>query len=55
VRTRWNSSYLAWKRLLELKVAIQWLANTLYLEYTKNDKEDGDYLRLIALTENEWK
>ncbi|CAB5191218.1 unnamed protein product [Rhizophagus irregularis] len=54
VCTRWNSFYLAWKRLLELKVAIQWLANTLYLAYTKNDKDDGDYLKLIALTENKW-
>lgn len=55
VRTRWNSSYLAWKRLLELKVAIQWLANTLHLAYIKNDKDDGDYLKSIALTENEWR
>ena len=54
VRTRWNSSYLAWKRLLELKVAIQWLENTLHLSYAKDDKDDGDYLKLISLTENEW-
>lgn len=37
VRTRWNSSYLAWSRLLELKVAITWLINTLHLAYTKDD------------------
>jgi hypothetical protein len=54
VCTRWNSSYLAWKRLLELKVAIQWLENTLHLSYAKDDKDDGDYLKLISLTENEW-
>jgi hypothetical protein len=54
VRTRWNSSYLAWTRLLELKVAIQWLENTLHLAYVKDDKDDGDYLKLIALTESEW-
>src|SRR5947207_5823562 len=33
MRTRWNSSYLAWRRLLELKVAIKWLENTLHLSY----------------------
>ena len=55
VRTRWNSSYLAWKRLLELKVAVQWLENTLHLSYLKDDKDDGDYLKQIALTENEWR
>jgi hypothetical protein len=54
VRTRWNSSYLAWKRLLELKVAIKWLENTLHLAYLKDDKDDGDYLKSIALTESEW-
>ena len=54
VRTRWNSSYLAWKRLLELKVAIKWLENTLHLAYTKDDRDDDDYLKLIALTESEW-
>lgn len=54
VRTRWNSSYLAWRRLLELKVAIKWLENTLHLSYIKDDKDDGDYLKLIALTEPEW-
>jgi hypothetical protein len=51
---RWNSSYLAWSRLLELKVAITWLTNTLHLAYTKDDRDDGDYLKLIALTEPEW-
>ncbi|CAB4395082.1 unnamed protein product [Rhizophagus irregularis] len=54
VRTRWNSSYLAWKRLLELKVAIKWLENTLHLAYIKDDRDDGDYLKLIALTDSEW-
>ena len=55
VRTRWNSSYLAWKRLLELKVAIKWLENTLHLAYyTRDDRDDGDYLKLIALTDSEW-
>jgi len=54
VRTRWNSSYLAWTRLLELKVAIKWLENTLHLAYIKDDKDDGEYLKLIALTEAEW-
>jgi len=54
VHTRWNSSYLAWARLLELKIAIKWLENTLHLAYSKDDKDDGDYLKLISLTESEW-
>ena len=55
VRTRWNSFYLAWKRLLELKITIQWLENTLHLSYARDEKNDGDYLKQIALTENEWR
>ncbi|CAI2188608.1 2615_t:CDS:2, partial [Funneliformis geosporum] len=37
----------------ELKVAIKWLENTLHLDYTKDDRDDGDYLKLIALTDSE--
>ncbi|CAG8691807.1 10352_t:CDS:2, partial [Ambispora gerdemannii] len=36
VRTRWNSSYYSWQRLLELREAIEWLATTLPLQRENN-------------------
>ncbi|CAG8853093.1 37615_t:CDS:2, partial [Gigaspora margarita] len=54
VHTRWNSMYLAWKRLLELKNAILYLITILKISSEKDDKDDADYLGQINLTELEW-
>jgi len=54
VKTRWNSTLIAWKRLIELRRPIQFLTNTLVLSENRADREDGDYLEKIALTLNEW-
>jgi len=39
VETRWNSSYLAWKRLLKIKDLIDVLASTLMID--PNTRRDG--------------
>lgn len=55
VSTRWNSSYLAWVRLKELRKAIEYLVLMLPSESERCDRLDGEYLKLINLTENEWR
>ncbi|CAG8730445.1 9098_t:CDS:2 [Gigaspora rosea] len=55
VRTRWNSTYLAWKRLLELKNAIFYLITILKISSEKDDKGDTDYLDRINLIDSEWR
>ena len=39
---------------IRIKGCYKWLENTLHLAYTKDDKDDGDYLKLIAFAEAEW-
>ncbi|CAG8586357.1 22181_t:CDS:1, partial [Gigaspora rosea] len=41
VKTRWNSKYHSWKRLLKLRKAIEWLCLTLPLSDDSNDGADG--------------
>ncbi|CAG8856777.1 10730_t:CDS:1, partial [Gigaspora margarita] len=53
VHTRWNSTYLAWKCLLELKNAILYLITILKISSEKDDKDNADYLGQINLTELE--
>ncbi|CAG8808191.1 44085_t:CDS:2 [Gigaspora margarita] len=55
VLTRWNSSYLAWIWLKELQKAIEYLVLMLLLESEHCDRLDGEYLKLINLTKNEWR
>ncbi|CAG8618012.1 10001_t:CDS:2, partial [Scutellospora calospora] len=55
VPTRWNSSYLAWVRLKELQKAIDYLVLMLPSESERCDRLDGEYLKLINLTETEWR
>ena len=40
---------------IRIKGCYKWLENTLHLAYTKDDKDDGDYLKQIALTESKWR
>ncbi|CAG8856061.1 40284_t:CDS:1, partial [Gigaspora margarita] len=54
IRTCWNSTYLAWKHLLELKNAILYLITILKISSEKDNKDDADYLGQINLTELEW-
>ena len=54
VLTRWNSSFLAWERLLYLKDAIDQLAIDLARNQDNNIKKDGRRLKKINLSEDEW-
>jgi hypothetical protein len=53
VETRWNSSYLAWKRLIKIKDLIDILASTLLID--PDTRRDGKRLKNINLTEDEWR
>ncbi|CAB5394103.1 unnamed protein product [Rhizophagus irregularis] len=52
VETHWNSSYLAWKRLLKIKDLIDVLVSTLMID--PNTRRDGKRLKDINLTDDEW-
>jgi len=54
VSTRWNSSYYAWDRLFYLKDAITRLQVDLLTSTNREDKSDGNKLRKIMLSEEEW-
>lgn len=54
VVTRWNSSFLAWKRLLEIKPYIDILVTTLPIANDIDSKKDGYRLTEIMLTKDEW-
>ncbi|CAG8657436.1 5112_t:CDS:2 [Cetraspora pellucida] len=51
VQTCWNSMYIAWKRLHELKNAILYLITILKFSSEKDNKDDTSYLEQINLTE----
>ncbi|CAB5369131.1 unnamed protein product [Rhizophagus irregularis] len=50
----WNSSYLAWNRLIKLKGYIKGLLNHLELESDPDSQKDAKRLRNIMITEDEW-
>ncbi|CAG8780991.1 23524_t:CDS:2, partial [Gigaspora rosea] len=54
VVTRWNSTYNAWVRMLELKAYIEILASSLTVQSEKDAIEDGKRLKSIMITDDEW-
>jgi hypothetical protein len=54
VETRWNSSYLAWKRLIKIKDIIDVLASTMMIDSDPSTRRDGKRLKEINLTDGEW-
>ncbi len=54
IETRWNSSYLAWKRLIKIKDLVDILASTMLIDPDLSTRRDGKRLKNINLTENEW-
>ena len=52
--TRWNSSYLAWVRLLYLKGWIKILLNVLSYNTDLDSKRDAKRLKQIMITNDEW-
>lgn len=55
VKTRWNSSFYSWQRLLLLKNAIVFLPSKLKADHIRENTNDGKRLERIMLTEDEWK
>ncbi len=53
VETRWNSSYLAWKRLIKIKDLIDVLASTMVIDSDPSTRRDGKRLKKINLTKDE--
>ena len=53
IETRWNSSYLAWKRLIKIKDLVDILASTMLIDPDLSTRHDGKRLKNINLTENE--
>ncbi|CAG8451502.1 6231_t:CDS:2 [Cetraspora pellucida] len=54
-RTRWNSAYLAWKRILELYPAMRSLAASLQFKPDTISKKEGEKLDQLCLTLEEKK
>jgi len=54
VETRWNSSYLAWKRLIKIKDLVEIMATTMMIDPILSTRYDGRKLKSINLTEEEW-
>ncbi|CAG8824782.1 1572_t:CDS:2, partial [Cetraspora pellucida] len=53
-KTRWNSSYLAWKRLIKLRPAINVMISILETETDRVSKREVKQLKKINLTNTEW-
>ncbi|CAB4406355.1 unnamed protein product [Rhizophagus irregularis] len=54
IKTRWNSKYHSWNRLLKLRKAIEWLGATLPLSDNYDDRADGRRLKKRLLLPHEW-
>jgi hypothetical protein len=54
VPTRWNSSYLAWKRLLKIRNLIDVMASSLSIDSDAQARKDGKRLKKINLVDDEW-
>jgi hypothetical protein len=50
VKTRWNSTYLAWKRVLELHNAIRFVSTSLLAEPDRASKLEGEKLERLCLS-----
>src|SRR5439155_21325877 len=51
---RWNSSYLAWDRLIYLQCAILQLNVNLSCSFICDEKADSAKLKKVILNDNEW-
>ncbi|GBC17178.1 zinc finger BED domain-containing protein 1-like [Rhizophagus irregularis DAOM 181602=DAOM 197198] len=49
VKTRWNSTYLAWKRLLELHNSIRFVSTSLLSKSDRASQKDGEKLERLCL------
>ncbi|GES83202.1 zinc finger BED domain-containing protein 1-like [Rhizophagus clarus] len=54
ISTRWNSSYLAWDRLIFLQYVVLQLSVNLSCSLISEEKTDGIRLKKIMIKDNEW-
>ncbi|MDW3631293.1 MAG: hypothetical protein QOK71_07640 [Nitrososphaeraceae archaeon] len=54
VKTRWNSTYKAWVRLLDLKDVIKELINSMQLVSDRDTKYDVKRLKKVMLNYQKW-
>ncbi|CAG8853053.1 25285_t:CDS:1, partial [Gigaspora margarita] len=52
--TRWNSSYIAWKRLLQIKRAVKLMEATMGADNDYNIRKDAIRLKSLMIIEEEW-
>lgn len=52
-RTRWNSTFLAWKRVLKLHNAMRYVSTTLLAKDDNASKKEGEKLEELCLTHEE--
>jgi len=50
IRTRWNSTYLAWKRVLELHNFIRYVSTSLLFELDHASQKEGKKLECLCLS-----
>jgi len=53
VKTRWNSTYLAWKRLLELHNSIRFVSTSLLSKSDRASQKEGEKLERLYLSVGE--
>jgi hypothetical protein len=53
VKTRWNSTYLAWKRLLELHNSIRFVSTSLLSQPDRTSQKEGEKLERLCLSVGE--
>ena len=53
VKTRWNSTYLAWKRILELHNFIRCVSTDLLSKPDRASQKEGEKLERLCLTPDE--
>jgi len=53
VKTRWNSTYLAWKRILELHNAMRFVSTSLLAKQDRVSQREGEKLEKLCLSVEE--
>ena len=50
IETRWNSTYLAWKRVLELHNSIRYVSTSLFSASDHASQKEGEKLERLCLS-----
>lgn len=53
IKTRWNSTYYAWKRILELHNSMRFLSTDLLSKSDQVSQREGDKLERLCLSPDE--